>query len=615
MGALSEMPRCAHHLFEHQARRTPDRSALAFEGERLSYGELEARASALARALRAAGAAPDARVVLLMERSLALVVGLLGILKAGAGYVPADPAYPRAHLRFIVEDADAVLVLTQRSLLPVISGTGRRILCVEDIDAAADGRPVPAAEAPGPESLAYVIYTSGSTGRPKGVCVEHRNIVSYTVGVAERLRLEPEMSYAHVSTIAADLGNTALFPALATGGCLHVVSAERSRNPALLADYFERERIDVLKITPSHIAALQEGSRPERVMPRRRLILGGEPVTLDRIARLRAMAPRCEIYNHYGPTETTVGVLTYRVDGALPATASGTLPLGTALPRARVEVLDQNGRPCATGELGELFIGGAGVARGYLRRPDLTAQRFVPDPCAAEAGARLYRSGDLGRRLPDGSIEFCGRVDDQLKLGGYRVEPAEIEHALREHGGVHEAVVLGRDAGGGKQLVAYVVPKPGANAEPSAAALRQHLGERLPPHMVPQAFVLLPRFPLLPNGKIDRLALPAGEAQQACAGYVAPRTPIEERLAGLWAELLGLSRVGVDDDFFDLGGKSLQAMRLVARVRDAFGVDMHLRHLFDRPTLAGLAELVEGMAWARSREAPATGSGREEIRL
>src|SRR6185503_13378602 len=312
------------------------------------------------------------------------------------------------------------------------------------------------------------------------------------------LELEPGMNHATVSTIAADLGNTVIFPALATGGCLHVISQQRAESQALLSEYFEREGIDVLKIVPSHLAALQSGRDAEKVMPRRRLILGGEASRLDWIARLRSLAPHCEIFNHYGRT--------------VPA-----------------------------GEKGELCIGGRGVARGYLNRGELTAEKFLPDPFSREAGARLYRTGDLARALPDGSIEFCGRIDHQVKLHGYRVELGEIEGALREHGAVRDAAVLVReDASGGKQLFACVV------GEVAPAALREHLKERLPQYMVPSAFVLMERLPLTANGKVDRQAL-AGvppEAAQPARDFAAPRSATEQALAAIWSELLGVERIG-----------------------------------------------------------------------
>jgi len=430
---------CLHELIEEQARRTPEWAALAFEGIRLTYRELDRRAELLARHLRRLGVGPDVLVGLLVERSIEMVVGILGILKAGGAYVPMETTFPRERIAFMLGDANVNVLLTQHSLLADLP-EGTATLCLDTFDWSERNEPPGESVRAQPQNLAYVIYTSGSTGRPKGVGIEHRNIVSYVRAISERLALEPGMHHATVSTIAADLGNTVVFPALVTGGCLHVVSQQRAESQALLGEYFTRERIDVLKIVPSHLAALQTGKNAEQVMPRRRLILGGEASRLEWVEQLRALAPSCEIYNHYGPTETTVGALTYRVEGQLPVTRSGTLPLGKPLANASVEILD-----------GELYIGGAGIARGYLNRPDLTAEKF--------AGG-LYRTGDLVRLLPDGDLEFCGRIDDQIKIHGYRIEPGEIDGVLREHGGVRDVVVLPRATeSGDKQLVAYVVPK------------------------------------------------------------------------------------------------------------------------------------------------------------
>jgi len=450
---------CLHDLFEQQALRTPDAFALAYEQDKLTYSELDDRANLLATHLREMGAGPDKVVGLIVERSLDMVVGMLGILKAGAAYLPIDPAFPQDRVAFMLSDANVELVLTQTVVLANLPACPARTVCLDSFDWTAP-RGVAQDEVHfHPRNLAYVIYTSGSTGRPKGVSIEHRNIVNYVLGVAERLQLEPGMNHATVSTIAADLGNTVIFPALATGGCLHVISQERAENQDALAEYFSRESIDVLKIVPSHLSALQAGKNPGQVMPRQRLILGGEASRIDWIGQLRALAPDCEIYNHYGPTETTVGVLTYHVGAQLPATQSGTLPLGKALPNSRIHVLDTEGQPVPAGERGEICIGGSGVARGYLNRADLTAEKFVADPFSTDAGARMYRTGDLARCLPDGNIEFCGRIDDQIKLHGYRVELGEIEHALREKGGVRDAVALAReDDSGAKHLVAYVMP-------------------------------------------------------------------------------------------------------------------------------------------------------------
>ena len=451
---------CLHQLIERQALRTPDAPALVFEQQRLTYRELLDRANRLARHLHSEGAGPDKVVGVFMERSLDLVVAILGILQSGAAYLPIDPALPAERLGFIFEDAGVTLVLTHEALLPVLPAGSPRAVCLDAFDWAGPGSSTERGDQCHPGNLAYVIYTSGSTGRPKGVCIEHRNIVNYVLGVVERFGLVPGMNYATVSTIAADLGNTVIFPALATGGCLHVVAQERVENQALLAEYFAREKIDVLKIVPSHLAALQTGKNPEQVMPRKLLILGGEASRLEWIQHLRKMAPECEIHNHYGPTETTVGVLTYQVGLKAATTQTGSLPLGKPLPNSHTYILDPNGQPASLGNRGELFIGGQGVARGYLNRPGLTAEKFIRDPFSADPGARMYRTGDLARSLPDGSIEFCGRIDDQIKLHGYRVELGEIECALREDAGIKDAVALAPETESGtRTLVGYIIPK------------------------------------------------------------------------------------------------------------------------------------------------------------
>jgi amino acid adenylation domain-containing protein len=601
---------CLHHLIAAQALRTPDAAALAFEGTRLSYAELERRAERLAGRLASLGAGPETLVGLFVERSWEMVVGILGVLKAGAAYVPIDTAYPPERVAFMLEDAGVRVVLTQSALAARLGAGPVETVALDQFDWNSSQAEVRAAVRP--EHAAYVIYTSGSTGRPKGVCVEHRNIVNYVLGVAERLRLEPGMQHAMVSTIAADLGNTVLFPALATGGCLHVLSQARAESEALLSQYFAGERIDVLKIVPSHLAALQSGNNPERLMPRRRLVLGGEASRLDWIERLRALAPQCEIHNHYGPTETTVGVLTYRVEGALPATRSGTLPLGRPLPGSIVQLFDAHQRPVPAGEKGELCIGGRGVARGYLGRPDLTADKFV----VHAAYGRMYRSGDLARMLPDGSFEFCGRIDHQVKLHGYRVELGEIESALREHGAVQDAVALVRE----EQLVAFVSraeTRPGPFAdELTPAGLREHLKARLPNYMVPSALVLMERLPLTANGKVDRQGLAKlAPARPAPSAAVAARTPTEEALVAIWRELLGVDSVGIDDDVFDLGAHSLMAMKALTRICHVFEVNLALRNLFEHPTIAGFARLIDGLSLAGKPDAARGGGQREELLL
>ena len=918
MRALTDV--CLHELIAEQAGRTPDHVALVFEQERLTYRELDRRAELLAQRLRGLDVGPDTLVGLLVERSLEMVVGILGILKAGAAYVPIDTTYPAERIAYVMADAQVACVLTQERLMPRLPDAAPQAICLDTFDWIATQETALPDVRFRADNLAYVIYTSGSTGRPKGVCIEHRNIVSYVQAICERMQFEPGMKHATVSTVAADLGNTVIFPALATGGCLHVVSQERAENQALLSEYFVREQIDVLKIVPSHLAALQAGQNPQLVMPRARLILGGEASRLDWVERLRTLAPECEIHNHYGPTETTVGVLTYQVGQNLPSTPTGTLPLGKPLTHVRAYVLDGTGLPVPAGERGELCVGGSGVARGYLNRPELTAEKFVPSPFG-DVPDRLYRTGDIVRVLPDGNIEFCGRIDDQVKLHGYRIELGEIEGALREHPGIRDAVVqLCDDEAGGRRLIGHVVPKrasqplwdykslqvlpdgslvahlnknetdyiyneifslqaylrhgitirdgdcivdAGANIglfsvfasrlahdlrlicfEPNPAAfaclkantdawgvgssvrcfpvglssengsadltffeglsllsgfhadaakehevvkqyvlnqdadtqpseefaadvddlidtrlrartvsaqlrtissvieeqgleridllkvnvekselnvlrglgpgdwpkirqlvievdlqenlapitallehhgfdvlveqdpllrktelcyvyairsstghqgrlvrhdssrpyipvklspdgvvlapatLRAHLKARLPLYMVPAAFVLMDQFPLTPNGKIDRNALAAAAWERtasasptipsAALGTDAGRTltETETRLARIWTELLKVKEIGVDEDFFDLGGTSLMAIKAVSRIRDAFGVDLQLRNLLERSSVAGLAEIIDGLSWVAKERAPTPeGGDREEIVL
>lgn len=882
----AEYPRhlCLHQLLEQQLARTPHHPALAFEDQRLTYAEMHRRSNLLAVRLRALGAGPEVPVGLFVERSLEMVVGILGILKAGSAYVPIDPATPLQRVAFLLNDAGASLLLTQTPLLPAVPATAGGVITLDTFDwqCKADEDIAPGVHS---GNLACLIYTSGSTGTPKGVCVEHRNLVNYVLGVSDRFRFEPGMQHAMVSTVAADLGNTVLFPSLATGGCLHIISRERAENPLALADYFEREIIDVLKITPSHLAALQAGRNPERVMPRRRLILGGEASRAQWVKHLRTMSPHCEIFNHYGPTEATVGVLTCHVGPNIPDTESGTLPLGKPLPNCRVYILDQQRQPQPAGTPGELWIGGAGVTRGYLHRANLTAESFLPDPFALAPGERMYRSGDRARHLPNGDIEFLGRADRQVKIRGHRVELGEVEHALHQQPGIREAVVTAVDhASESTQLIAHIVPTllpqplwanpsvyllpddssvahihksetdyiykeifvlqaylrhgitvqhgdcivdaganiglftvflsrlqrnlrifsfepnpaafaclsanaaawgenvtclpfglshqnthadmtvfegfsllsgfhadagverevvrsyvhnstpvphldehwnrelgnlldqrfrarnisaqlrtlssvmeeegidhidllkinvekceleilqgledrhwPGIrqmvlevderhNLEPVTALLQKHgfqflveqdpllrntalcyvyarrgeplvkqsfqqnsaglpppqplapgdraltpaglrkqLQSRLPPYMVPSQFVLLDELPLTVNGKIDRGALPAPSSAISAARqeFVGPRTSTEKGLAAIWQDLLSVDAVGVQDDFFDLGGNSLLAIRAVARIADEFGVDLPLATLLESPTIDALARKLE----------------------
>ena len=578
-----------HRLFEVTVEEAPGAPAVVCDDERLSRRELNERANRLAHRLVRLGVGPDVPVALCLERGVEMVVALLGVLKAGGAWVALDPALPAARLCYMLRDSGAAALVTRRALARSFSRTQAGALPVvhlDDADALAHeptDNPEVGVHA---EHLAYVVYTSGSTGRPKGVAVEHRQLAGYLCGLRERLGLAPGAACATVSTLGADLGHTAVFPPLAWGGALHVISEERIFEGDALAEYFDVHDIDLLKITPSHLAALQGGD-PRRVLPRRWLVLGGESSPLGWADELVRAAGECAVFNHYGPTETTVGALAFHATPGRPSTPSSTLVLGRPLPGCRVYVADSRLRPVPPGVAGELLIGGAGLARGYLRRAALTAERFVPDPFSGHPGARLYRTGDRCRRLPDGNVEFLGRLDQQVKVRGFRVEPGEIELALSRHARVERcAVVVREDAPGEKRIVAYVVGRA------DAGELRAHLGRRLPEYMVPGAFVFVDELPLTPNGKLDRRALPAPGHDAAEERYVAPRTQAEAVLAEIWSALLRRERVGVEENFFALGGDSILCIQAVSRARRA-GVAITPRQMFEHQTIAALAAAVE----------------------
>jgi amino acid adenylation domain-containing protein len=600
----SALPAAAsvQELFERQAAARPGEIAVVCADGEATYGELNVRSNQIAWFLRgslpglAAGA--DVPIALCLDRSLDLVAALLGVLKAGGAYLPLEPSLPPERLRFLLDDARVPVVLTQERWRDRLPETAAKVVCLDRdaaLFAAAPHGDLPSGSSP--ESLAYVLYTSGSTGQPKGVAVEHRQLLNYIHGIAARLDLPPGAIFAMVSTFGADLGNTVLFPSLCGGGRLHVIAQEHAADGEALAEYFHSHPADCLKIVPSHLAALLGSRRAAALVPRRVLVLGGEASSWELVERVEALSG-CRILNHYGPTETTVGVLS----GPLTARSSPRrtlLPLGTPLANSRIYVLDPGLEPVSTGLTGELFIGGEGLSRGYLRRPDLTAERFVPDPLGAEPGGRLYRTGDLARFQPGGSLEFLGRADHQVKIRGFRVELQEIEAALEACPGVRQAAAVMRQEGASPRLVAYFIPdRPGTVIGEDLGAL---LRGRLPDHMVPSTFVSLEAFPLTPNGKLDRQSLPDPEQSLRDGEGRSPRSLGEEMLAGIWAEVLGQERVPVDRSFFDLGGHSLLATQLISRVHKVFQVDLSLRSLFEEPTVMGLAARIEAALTAGRR--------------
>ena len=585
--------KCFHELFEAQAARTPDRPALRFNEAVLSYRELNEHANQVAHFLRTLGVGPDVLVGLCVERSAEMMVALLGVLKAGGAYVPLNPDNPKP--RLTQQLSGAVALITEQTLLGQMPAFAGRTLCLDRDEKLWSDQPRSNPASGGTsENLVYVIYTSGSTGVPKGVAVRHRNLVNYSHFIARRLGLDqhPEgLHFGTVSTIGADLGNTCIYPALISGGCLHVISYEVSTDPLRFARYAAQYPIDVLKIVPSHLQALLQSAGAKQLLPRRYLILGGETLTPKLVEAIECLAAGCEILNHYGPTETTVGSLSLRLaEYDWKHAPAASIPIGRPIANTQVYILDALQQPVPTGVVGELYIAGDGVTAGYLNRPDQTAERFVHNLFASDANARMYRTGDLARYLTDGNIEFLGRGDDQVKVRGFRIELGEIESVLARRQGVKQAVVLAKeDARGDKRLLAYVLADREQNNSPEE--LRAYLKEQLPEFMVPSAIMLLPRIPLNANGKVDRQALPEPEEVETKT-CIAPKTPIEEGIAKIWAEVLRRDRISTDDNFFDLGGHSLLATQVISRVREQFRIELPIRALFDRPTISGLAEAI-----------------------
>jgi amino acid adenylation domain-containing protein len=577
-----------HELVARQAARTPDAVAVSFEGEALTYRELDRRANRLAHRLVASGVRPDGRVGVLMERSLEMIVALLGVLKAGAGYVPLDPTYPAERLAALVEGSGAWAVIAQGRLTHLLPGyAGRTVLLDQGWDGA--GEPDEAPEIAVDEAnLAYALFTSGSTGTPKGVMIPHRGIVNRLLWMQEAYGLTPQDRVLQKTPFSFDVSLWEFFWPLLVGARLVFARSEGHRDPAYLADLIAREGITTLHFVPSMLQVFLESQETFHLPSLRRVMASGEALPPELARRFYSRIAGAELHNLYGPTEASVDVSFWPCD---PDPARGVVPIGRPIANLRLHVVDPGLRLQPIGVAGELLLGGVGLARGYMGRPDLTAAAFVPDPFGEAPGGRLYRTGDLVRTLPDGNVEFLGRIDHQVKIRGFRIELGEIEAVLASHPGVRECVVVAReDVPGSRYLAAYLA----GDAKPDD--LRAHLARRLPDYMVPSVFVGLEALPLSPNGKVDRKALPAPTLARREEEIVAPRTPTEEALAAIWKELLNLERVGVEDRFFELGGHSLLATQVLARVKQAFGVEISLHEVFRTPTIAGLAALVDERA-------------------
>jgi amino acid adenylation domain-containing protein len=597
--------RCVHELFAEQAEKRPEAVAAEYEGGQLSYGELNRRANQLGHYLRKQGVGPEVRVGLCMERSLEMIVAILGVLKAGGAYVPLDPGYPRERLEFILEDAHPKVLLIERRLQEQLLTNGVSVICVDRDWAEIEESGVPADQsdlrvAIHPANAAYVIYTSGSTGRPKGVVVNHGNVVRLMERTHQWFSFDEHDVWPLFHSYAFDFSVWEIWGALLYGGRLVVVPYWVSRSPEEFLELLERERVTVLNQTPSAFQHLMRAEEARAAKPRlslRRVIFGGEALEFQSLqAWLRRYPEEPQLVNMYGITETTVHVTYQPIQLADVEDKEGRSRIGVRIPDLQIYIFDDGMQPVPVGVRGELYVGGGGVTRGYLNRPELTAERFVPHPYAE--GERLYRSGDQASWRGDGSLDYFGRLDQQVKVRGYRIELGEIESALLEQSSVSQAVVVLREYQDGDQrLVAYVVPAQGTWTDQVAAwpeeELRETLKRRLPEYMVPSAFMRLEALPLTPNGKVDRKALPEPQGDAyARREYEAPRGEVESTIAAIWSEELKVDRAGRHDNFFELGGNSLLAVRVIERMRQSGLKVDGMRTLFVAPSLAGLAASV-----------------------
>jgi amino acid adenylation domain-containing protein len=604
----AEFPRevCLHELFEARVRHCPDAPALVHDGRHLTYAALDAKANALAQHLRTLGVGPNVLVGICAERSFEMVIGLMAIAKAGGAYLPMDPAYPRERLAFMMADSGVGVLLTQRHLLARLPEPEAevRLVALDETPSSPD-RSAPASDV-GPADLAYVIYTSGSTGKPKGVVLDHRGRVNNFLDFNRRYAVGTGDALIALASLSFDMCAYDVFGTLAAGATLVVPRPDEMQDARAWARLMQSERVTIWHTAPAMLKMLVDHCEADpALVPEclRLVLLGGDwiPVTLP--DRLRALVPEARVVSMGGATECSMDSTIFEIEEVDPAWRS--IPYGKPMANQRAYVLDEDRRPVPVLVPGELYLGGIGVGKGYFRRPELTAERFLPDPFWNAPGARMYRTGDLARWMEDGNLELLGRVDNQVKVRGYRIELGEIEARLRAHPAVREGVVVARaDGSGEKRLVAYFVARTASElAEPRfahllAADLRKSIAADLPHYMVPQLYVRVDELPLSPNGKVDRKRLPepARGRPEHLPEYVAPRDVLEEVVAEIWAEVLGADEVGVEDPFLDLGGHSILAAQVQARLGEVFPFEVKLRDLFDSSTVAKLARHLRTLA-------------------
>jgi amino acid adenylation domain-containing protein/FkbM family methyltransferase len=607
-------PVLLHELFERQARQRPEATALRYKDEQLSYDELERRANQLAHHLQRLGVGPEVLVGICLERTPQMVVALLAVLKAGGAYLPLDPAYPLERLSFMLEDAAVTVLLTERELLTRFAPTVEHSVCLDEEweQIANESETTPECAAV-PENLAYVIYTSGSTGQPKGVMITHQAICNHMQWMQQDLPLQPTDRVLQKTPFSFDASVWEFYAPLQAGAQLVLLPPGQHQDVGQLLESVVRQEITTLQMVPTQLRLLAQAERFAECRSLKRVFSGGEEL-LTALAEEVVAGSGAELYNLYGPTEASIEVSYYRYDSSTDG-ARGSVPIGRPIPNTEMYLLDEEWEPVAVEVPGEIYIGGAGLARGYLQRAALTAEKFIPDPFSGRAGARLYRTGDEGRYLADGNIEYRGRLDQQVKLRGYRIELGEVETVLGRHQAVAQCAVSVRETESGDQrLVGYVVWELGQEA--TVAELREYLEERLPEYMVPGQWVVLEELPLTASGKVDRRALPSPDGHgfdELIGEYVGPRTVTEEIVAGIWAEVLEVEQVGMHDNFFELGGHSLLATQAVLRLRSVFEVELPLRSLFESPTVSSLSSRIEELRLADTQNVAPPIVPRQEV--
>ncbi|MEL4898617.1 amino acid adenylation domain-containing protein [Crocosphaera sp. Alani8] len=599
-----------HIQVENQAKQTPDNPAIIFEEQKLTYDELNRKSNQIAHYLIDKGVTKESIVALYIDRSIDLIIAILAIHKIGATYLPLDPTLPQEGLDFRLKDVDVTALITQDNLFKNIQNFSRTLINLDiEKDKISEAKEENVNIEVSANNLAYIIYTSGSTGKPKAVAVEHKQLMNYVYSIIERLKLPEVCHFAHVSSLAADLGNTAIFPTLFMGGCLHLISENRVTDVNKLAEYCRRYPIDCLKIVPSHLSTLiAAANSPEEILPNQRLILGGETLNWTLVEQITEYKPECQIFNHYGPTETTIGVLTYPVNLEKRPQTAQTVPIGSPINNTQIYLLDRYLNPVSINVPGEIYIGGENLTRGYLNRSKLTDEKFITNPFNPEQ--KLYKTGDLARYLGDGNIEFLGRVDNQVKLRGFRLELGEIEANLNKHQDIRDAIVLLRDnSQNNKYLVAYVTTHQDlvSNSHQLKAEIINYLKTQLPDYMIPRVFIFLKTLPLTTNGKIDRSQLPDPELCSISENYVAPSNAIEETLIRIWSDILGQEEIGINHNFFELGGDSILSIQIIARANQA-GIKITPKQLFEHQTVAKLATVAEINSRPSSEEGLTEGS-------